>query len=732
MDFQENICSFSGKNNIIQNNLYQKIIDKSEQFFFEVSTRNEKLNFVLSFSIIEEKYQVQSIQIIANPYINKADNNIEEIKRTLTRVSYKEKFGLNDFKDISSFYRNKKNLNLKNIFDDMIQSVKGKKARIIINKYHLVFNYFLPENNNNLIILCLDNELESNILEKYYENNFKKIYNSNHRNEEFENININAAINSNDIYDQQNEKEKFNNTNINKKLSLGKKSILENNINININNISKAKNGKQTRKSLKKSMKSKEQKNDEVKNKKNNKKSKSKNENLSKENNHEINQKKDKNINNENYNINNNTKKIQTISPSREEKDNITKNFLYGEYNFQVFNEEKKEKGEKEEKEEDKKIDNDFSDDESWGESLFFDKENKEEEKNENIKEDKNVNLLGNKKSRTKSKEKKSKERKDLSNNNINKEKEKKNMKTIEEKIPEEKDTSEIINNYKNSQNDIYNKNKKEINEETQIINLSEDDEEEETSNKNITSNNYTYSNNFNIDESSYSISYSYDNNREKNDSKIFLKSEEKIRENPLATFQRFNPKSQHFEKNQNLLSEPSDIINSLLEIKMIKEKIEPFNKLVFKLVYTSKKDKDNYEAFKKAVIDKYRHLILFKTTKNKKFGIYFNEKLFSSKSKMDQETTDLMSFIYSFDKKIFFIPKERIVCFTQSPSMPYLFKLSDHSIYIKNNFLSERHYLMEKSRVYGINNLFQELNGGEKEFSISLIEIYRAEINDQ
>ena len=98
----------------------------------------------------------------------------------------------------------------------------------------------------------------------------------------------------------------------------------------------------------------------------------------------------------------------------------------------------------------------------------------------------------------------------------------------------------------------------------------------------------------------------------------------------------------------------------------------------------------------------------------------------------MDQETTDLMSFIYSFDKKIFFIPKERIVCFTQSPSMPYLFKLSDHSIYIKNNFLSERHYLMEKSRVYGINNLFQELNGGEKEFSISLIEIYRAEINDQ
>ena len=80
----------------------------------------------------------------------------------------------------------------------------------------------------------------------------------------------------------------------------------------------------------------------------------------------------------------------------------------------------------------------------------------------------------------------------------------------------------------------------------------------------------------------------------------------------------------------------------------------------------------------------------------------------------------------------MFFIPKERIICFIQNPSLPYLFKLSDNSIYIKNNFLSEKHYLMEKSQVFGINNLLKELNGGEKEFNISLIEIYRAEIADQ
>ena len=40
--------------------------------------------------------------------------------------------------------------------------------------------------------------------------------------------------------------------------------------------------------------------------------------------------------------------------------------------------------------------------------------------------------------------------------------------------------------------------------------------------------------------------------------------------------------------------------------------------------------------------------------------------------------------FFFNFEKKTFFAPNERIACFTQNPSKPYLFKLADNSIYIK------------------------------------------------
>ena len=75
--------------------------------------------------------------------------------------------------------------------------------------------------------------------------------------------------------------------------------------------------------------------------------------------------------------------------------------------------------------------------------------------------------------------------------------------------------------------------------------------------------------------------------------------------------------------------SEPSNIIHNMREILLIKDKIEKSNDLYFKLVYSSLRDKDDYITFKNAVIDKYRHLILVKTTKGRRFAIYFNENLF-------------------------------------------------------------------------------------------------------
>jgi hypothetical protein len=176
-------------------------------------------------------------------------------------------------------------------------------------------------------------------------------------------------------------------------------------------------------------------------------------------------------------------------------------------------------------------------------------------------------------------------------------------------------------------------------------------------------------------------------------------------------------------------MSEPSNIINNLRELQMIKDKIEKCNDLYFKLIYTSLKDADDYTTFKNAVIDNFRHLILIKTTKDKRFAIYFNEKLFSSNGIQNHEIVDMMGFIFSFDKYLFYEPQERMVCFTQSPPKPYLFKLSDYSIYIKNNFKSCKHYLGQINKIFNIQNLFIELNGGEKEYDIAILEVYRAEI---
>ena len=712
MDNLENNPLFN--KNIVQNNPSNKILEKSDQYYFEVLTQNEKLSYNLFLSLIEEPSKIEKIEIELKPCISKEktlNNNPEEIRRILNRVSYREKFSLNDFKNLSNYYRNKKNLSLKYIFDDMNKSIKEKRARIILNKFHMVFNYLLNENtknndmfnSNNSIILCLDNERENKILENYYENDYKKLFSSN--NLKPNNLQSKSIINN-----------KNKNNNLENNENKAKKKLNGQNSKITI--------GKQIKKSIKKSIKLKETKNDELENTKNNKKSKSKS-------------KKSVSNNLENTNKEGD-KKTQTISPSRIENDILTKKFLYGEYNFTNFIEEK---------EEDKKVENDISDEDSWGESIFFDDKEKEKNKESvNLKKEKDINLLGIKKNRNKSPEKEKKEikeKKELNNNkknyiNFN---DKGNNNKIEEKNIFEENNNEKINNNNNSNNYEINELAKNI-EEPQIITLTEDDDEddENTNNNNITQNEINNNSSSNISSSNISNSnisinnkseYSYYN---KNWDNNFQPSNKKLSMSPLANMPMPNPQYLNFnnEKIDNYLSKPSDIINSVEIIKLIKEKIDPYNNLIFKLVYTSKKQKDNYDNFKNAVIDKYSNLILIKTEKNKKFAIYFNEKLFSSKNKQEQETVDLLSFVFSFEKKIFFIPKERIICFTQNPSMPYLFKLSDHSIYIKNDFLSEKHYLMEKSKVFGINNLFQELNGGEKEFNISVLEVFRSEISEQ
>jgi len=293
--------------------------------------------------------------------------------------------------------------------------------------------------------------------------------------------------------------------------------------------------------------------------------------------------------------------------------DSITKDFLYNEYELSKDN---NEKDKNKEKKEEKKIIEDSDDEDSWGESLFYDK-NEKESNEEKEKEKEKTNLLGSKKSRTKS--------------------------------PNKKRSSGKKSVIKISKLDIEKK-EKEKNDE-KIILLNEEEESSNKKNKTITK---RTNNENSINESSKNKKITNSNNTNISlYNKIISPTKNPLYQKNITILQKY-------------MSDLSSIINSPLEIFILKEKIEPYNKIFFKLVYTSQKNKDDYDTFKNALIDNHRHLILIKTDKNIRFAFYFNEKLFVSKGKQGLDIIDKMSFIYSFEKKTFFVPNEKIVCFTQ------------------------------------------------------------------
>jgi len=439
------------------------------------------------------------------------------------------------------------------------------------------------------------------------------------------------------------------------------------------------------------------------------------------------------------------------------EKEKITKKFLYSEYNFIDSD--------------DNDNDNDNNDSQENKNLQKIDKIEKKNEKNDVIQwdsspyfaEDKNKYKYFNKNDMPK-------QIKDKYSNSYNgdlydsiKYKEDNINYLIGHKMNrEQQQENKIGKNIKNSQGEKRNFskiNKKSIEEKTNnmdlipIISISESDEDMNT----FDNNRKTIENNSYI-QNQYNFSFSDDHrinkyNNEQNG--YYEQNVHSLSSNLIPNYKfisnsnnsnnNFNPNElpyspSLFNSNQNpkenssnkllkYMSEKSAIINNVTEIKIIKDKIERCKDLYFKLVYTSNKDKDNYDTFKNAVIDNYRHLILVKTTKERRFAIYFNEPLFSSKGKINQEIIDMKGFLFSFDKYTFFKPSEKLVCFAQSPQMPYLFKLSDYSLYIRNSFKSCKHHIGQSSRIFNIQNLCEELNGGDKEYFISVLEIFRVEI---
>ena len=466
----------------------------------------------------------------------------------------------------------------------------------------------------------------------------------------------------------------------------------------------------------------------------------------------------------------NNLKGIQ--SPTKAEKEKITKNFLYAEYNFpnnQTDDEKEKEKEKENSEKNDKKANDKIGQEESESGLSFLnddydddgDEEEEKNDKDENSKKNgketntennfefqncnendeinfdingKNIinnnnnininsndsNLLGHKINRDNEQELKNE--KIYSNKNIPKEKKNNKSFTTEKNKLNNSQIITIIESDDDTNNNFYSQKLSQnvLKKKYHLVHPNQNNNNEE----------YNY-----YDQSSNSISNKSNKSNKSNISMPFNKpisNNNEILIGPYFNNKQYQKPNIYNNNNKLLLkylSEPSNIIRNILEIQKIKDKIEKCNDLYFKLVYTSLKDKDDYTTFKNAVIDKYRHIILIKTIKDKRFAIYFNEKLFTSKGRPNQEITDMMGFIFSFEKYTFFQPIERLYCFTQTPTMPYMFKLSDFSIFIKNNFKKVRHTLGQMNRVFNIKDMSNELNGGEKDYEIDVLEVYRAEI---
>ena len=746
-----------------------KSLKKSSPFEYECLYLGERVFYQLTFELLEKSYEEEKtsiripkhfILITAQPFINK--NNfidkeayIYSLKKSLTYSKYKEMFNYIDFQDSCHKYINISDYNLIDVYDDIIKSVNENKSRIKINKFHLIFYYFTSEFSeiNNLIMLVLDNEKEYKILE-FYNNSYEKPF-------KIQNdfvINQITDITLQNLYEYKLRESKLRAKTYNNNKELSILSNLKNGNENEKNNEQKTINTTPSNKIFS----DKENKTDNIQNVKQNEKNSLKNNrtSLNHINNYDDSNKKSKS-NNISKNISRKNKKSNEKNQNKSNKKNA--NNSVRESKKEKSKNRKKEKnneGNKENKEKKKRMrrnKSNFTNNKNEGMESTFD--DKKEENNDNKKD------IKIKKEEVNENEKNFGIKKEIKNFNINGELIRNNNIIINSnnsnnnhnkygnllgrKIQIKRDifsiekNNQIINNNSKNTKNYIKRNSNTLNN-IPIITISEyEDEEEEKNPPKIKNKNSRKRKNFGNKslakvKNKQKISIKKNNNDFFNNYSKPNTSIKAIDSNLIKTekpnnaiFSKIYPVN-NISKNSSInnlllkyMSEEGNIIGNVTEIQLLKEKIDKNDNLYFNLIYTSIRDKDDYFIFKNAVIDKYRNLILVKTKKNKRFALYFHDKLFSSEDALNLEIVDMKGFIFSFEKFQFYEPRERLICFTQSPPIPYLFKLSDYSIYIKNNFKSSKHHLGQINKVFNIKNLYNELNDGEKEYDIDFLEVF-------
>lgn len=159
---------------------------------------------------------------------------------------------------------------------------------------------------------------------------------------------------------------------------------------------------------------------------------------------------------------------------------------------------------------------------------------------------------------------------------------------------------------------------------------------------------------------------------------------------------------------------------NSLIinRLKLV-EKFKQCKNFKFQLLYRGTKDGDDSETFHKLCDNKENILVLVETTKNRKFGGFCS---IGYKS-YGGEQKDNSAFIFSLDKlKTFNVIKNGTACYWGEEYGPLF---AGSMIVVNNKFFTNTNYSNSKNNYYELSENY-ELNGGEYEYFIKEIEVYK------
>ena len=241
----------------------------------------------------------------------------------------------------------------------------------------------------------------------------------------------------------------------------------------------------------------------------------------------------------------------------------------------------------------------------------------------------------------------------------------------------------------------------------------------------NISSDNIKKSNKYNVEKLLKRIEMLEEEKEEKN-TKILVEKKDTNQSGINILKQVIQKKEEkNLEKLRNCFINKSLIILKEEEIDFIINRLDKFNPISYKLIYSSSNDGDSIKTFHDKCDGEDYILILIETNKGHKFGGFTSIGFDSSGFELNDDN----AFLFSIDrKKIYEINPGNAAVYCNKRFGPIFCSKKDdnnYNICVSDNFLTNVSTTSKNSISYKLDEEY-ELNFGEKDFIIKELEIYK------